>query len=286
MDTESVPLQVTPAVDIWSIGCVFSEVSVWAYYGWDTVVDYRRQRSKEVKDKGGGEGEYIFHFEGDRLSAVENIHQRILKARFASNHITRSILKLVDDMLQKGDRPHAKLVHEKSKRLVKDCKQRFEIGLVDNSDGQPIDSKEDWQNNSSQPLKVRNHSPRAERALLRVETLSPDDNLAPSASFSRSYSSDSTHHHLSTTQGNTRRSVGATQTPQPGGENTHSIPCPPPAPSTTAGQQHQEELVRPTLSINEGLRWKQSHKIDSDIILPGGENLTALDQRNHVSHVL
>lgn len=47
-----------------------------------------------------------------------------------------------------------------------------------------------------------------------------------------------------------------------------------------------EWLVRPTLSIEEGLKWKTRRKNRENALLPRRENLTSLDQRDHVSHVL
>lgn len=308
--TESAPLQVTPAVDIWSIGAVFSEVSVWANYGWKKVVEYRRQRNKEVEIKGGGDGEHVFHFEGDLLRAVHNIHQDILGKGSALNHITRSILEsLVHDMLQHGARPQAKLVFEKSKRLIKECRQKYgvlEVEVVGNSNGEPIDPIEarlragshfrvppDHTHNPSHLSIGQHNGPREERESQLEGPLQPDDYFVPLSPESKS-SPSRVHGHL-TGQLPERRSVGASDPPQPHGEGSHVTPNPPPPPSTAPNshgssgrqpvQQDQEELVRPSLSIDAGLCWKRGKKNGEKVDLAGGENLTYLDQRNHVSHV-
>lgn len=295
VDTASSPLRITQAVDIWSIGCVFSEVSVWARHGWKRVVEYRRQRKVEIENRGGGKGEHIFHWDGNLLDAVNNIHHVILMNATAKDHITRSVLDcLVNDMLQHGARPTAKFVFEKSKRLIKKYEKDFEVsvvGLVGNTNGDMNDLDEVRTRNRS-PRQVPhdyNHS-RQEREPPLEEPLPPDDDSTPSSPSSRSQPSPHRHHHKSTSQTSQPRSIGAI------GSGSPVSPNPPPPPSTAANihdnssqqhiQQHQEEPVRPTLSIDEGHIWKEKKKNLGNAVLPGDENLTSCNRRDHVSHIL
>lgn len=310
VDTESSPLQVTPDVDIWSIGCVLSEAAVWAHHGWKRVAEYRRQRSVEVETKGGGEGEHIFHYDGNLLDAVDNIHQDILKKTLASHHITRSVLdRLVNDMLQHGTRPQAKLVFEKSKRLIQEDVRRFGVlGLVGNTSDELIDVNEarirtktppqippEHTRGPSESSSGRRDRSRVDRELPPGEPLLPDDDFAPSSSSSRSLSSPQRHHHEPKSQSSKRRHIAA-EISQSGGQGSHVAPDPLSLPPTAVNtdessrrqheQQPQEEPVRPTLSIDEGHDWKKKKKNGESAGLPGFENLTSLDQRDHVSHVL
>ena len=284
-DAESTPLQVTQSVDIWSIGCVFSEASVWAHYGWKRMIEYRRQRSVEIKNNGGGEGEHLFHYDGTLLNVVKNIHEEILRLPHTIHHITRSVLdRLVNDMLQHGQRPPAAWLFEKSKRLVKEEANRFDVPSVKlgrNSNGELVDCN---------PARIS-----ARRELPPREPPPSDDDLAPSSLSSRSQSSPHRHHHKSTSQNSNLRSVDPTNISQSSGQDSHVVPNPPPSTSTTANgdessqrqpvQQCQNEPGRPTLSIDEGHGWKKKKKKGEYAVLPGSENLTYLSQRDHVSHV-
>lgn len=304
VDTESSPLQVTQAVDIWSIGCVFSEGSVWAHHGWRRVVEYRRQRSVEIKAKGGDEGEHMFHVDGNLLDAVHNIHEDILGKSLTSGHITQSVLdRLVGEMLLRDEsRPHAKWVFDKSKRLITEAEKKYGIsvaGLAGNSSGMLINVKEAAIKTRSPPQVPHEHfRSRAEGELPLGEPLPPDDDdssPSSSSSSSRSQSSPRRHHHKSASQGSKSRSIRAMESPPTGGQGSHVVPDLLTLPSTATNtqessppqhvQQRQEEPLRPTLSINEGHAWKKKKKAGEIAVLPGEENLTSLDQRDHVSHV-
>lgn len=297
IDMEASPLQVTQAVDVWSIGCVFSEASVWAHHGWKRVVEYRRQRSLEIKAKGGDEGEHVFHFGGNLLDAVDNIHQDILRAKQTKDHITRSVVdRLVVEMLQHETRPHAMYLFDKSKRLIKDAEKKFDVsvvGLVGNINGELVDSNEARVGARSPPQVPHDHyRVRGERELPLREPLPPDDDSAWSSSSSRSQSSSHRHHHKSASQSSRPRSTGAKGSSPAGAQGSHVIPLPATPSSTVANthqnspqqhvQQPQEEPVRPTLSINEGHEWKRKKKSGEYTVLRGEENLTSLDKRDHI----
>ena len=315
-DIESTPLKVTQDVDVWSLGCVFSETSVWAHYGWKRVAEYRRQRSREIEDKGGDEGEHVFHFEGNLLDAVNDIHRDILRNIHVSDRVTQSVLHgLVDDMLQHGSRPAAKQCFEKSKRLIKEAETTFGVsvyGLVGNSNSELV-----VRTKGSPHVPGRHRRSRADQELPLGEPLPPQSDSAQSSSSSTSQSSTPRHHHKSASQSSRSRSIN---TPLQAGEvlkrrrinpEEAGIPAPPFAPemygvegnvepnpitppSTGTNVQEtsprqpvqppHEEPVRPSLSIDEGHEWKRKKKAGAFASLHGEENLTSLDQRDHVSY--
>ena len=292
-DTESTPLQVTQAVDIWSLGCVFSELSVWAHYGWKRVVEYRRRRSGEIEAKGGEEGEHIFHFDGNLLDAVSGIHQDILRKSHVRDFVTRSTLdRLVLDMLQHETRPPAKFIFEKSKRLIKEAESKFGVSVVElvgTPDGEVVDRTK-----GSPNVTRKNRRSPADRESPLGEPLSPSSDSAQSSSSSTSQSSTPKHHHKSPSQSSRPRSMDPTESSQSGGQgsNVEPIQITPPSKATTLQetspqqpiQRPQEGPVRPTLTIAEGHEWKRMRKIGERVTLPGEENLTSLDLRDHVSH--
>ena len=289
-DIDSTPLKVTQDVDVWSLGCVFSETSVWAHYGWRRVAEYRRRRSQEIQDKGGDKGEHIFHFEGNLLDAVNDIHRDILRNIQVSDRVTQSILHgLVDDMLQHGSRPAAKQCYEKSKRLIREAESTFGVsvdGLVGNT------NYEGTKGSPHVPGKHR-HS-RADKEMPLGEPPPPDSDSAQSSSSSTSQSSTRRHHHKTTSQSSRPRGIVPIESSQSGGQvlNVEPSPITPPSTATkvqeTSPQQPmqspQEEPERPKLSIDQGHEWKRKKKAGEFAPLNGEENLTSLDQRDHVSY--
>ena len=293
--TESAPLQVTNAVDMWSIGCVFSEVAVWAHYGWKRVHEYRRQRSAEIEVKGRVSGEQIFHWDESILEAVDGIHQDMLQKSLSKDLITRSVLdRLVGDLLQHGSRPHAKQVFEKSKRLVNECERRFGVSVVEIGGGSKLDSDEATTWTRSPPQEHRRSHARRDSSLEQPRP--PDDSSKPSSSSSTTQSSRHRHHHKSPSQSSNARSIHALESSQPSREAlpiVYHLPLSPPDAANThenSSQQHlqqpQEGPVRPTLSVDDGHAWKEKKKSGGVANLHGDENLTSLDRRDHVSLVL
>ena len=288
VDTESTPLQITKAVDLWSIGCVFSEVSVWAHHGWKRVDEYRLRRSSEIEAKGGEPGEYVFHFGGNLLDAVNNIHQDMKGKTEVKDLMTRWVVdRLVVDLLQHEARPDALFVFSKSKRLVKECANTFGAPVPDPggvSNSELVDSNETRTRNGSPKNDPRDHH----RSHSGRDP--PDDDFIPSSSSSGSQSSSHRQHHKSASHSSKHPSNGAVDTPQPGGKDPNRVPnstsSPPIAPNTGQISPQHPIQERPTLTIDKGHAWKQAKKDGSLVVLPGSENLTSLDERDHVSQIL
>ena len=272
-DPESVPLQVTPSVDMWSIGCVLSEFTVWVFYGWKRVLEYRRQRSEEIKRRGGPEGEHTFHFDNDILETVRNIHQTMRKARTASQSITILILdQVVEDLLQPGPRPDAVVTFNKSERLVKKIARQFDI---------PLDRL--GKNSLSEPTEIT-----ASRDGPSREPPVPDDIVMAVSPGLMTQTFPHRPRHESTTQESKYLGNGFTETPQSGQPKPVDSIYPRPSPSAHLNGkhkflQHPCSLVRPTLSVDAGLAWKEKKKRGSLDTLPGDENLATLHERDHVS---
>ncbi|MCJ1391817.1 hypothetical protein MMC18_004684 [Xylographa bjoerkii] len=301
-ETEAAPLQITSAVDIWSIGCVLSEAAVWAHYGWRKVDEYRRQRSVEIKDKGGEEGEHLFHYGGSLLDTVDNIHEEIQRKSETKSHMTRSVLDrlVVSDMLLHEDRPQAKFLFDKSKRLINQAAKQFGVPtdwLAGNTNGELVET-----NGASHLQSVpsrgvtkatieRYKGSRGERGLPLKEPYPPDNDSAPPSPSSESQPSPRTQHHKSASQGSRRDSNHAIVTSQPGGQASHigSSPSPRSVGAKTDKlsavqhvQQPQEELERPVLTLDQGHEWKKKKKNHEYTELPGAENLTTLNKRDHI----
>ncbi|KAL9632109.1 MAG: hypothetical protein Q9164_005519, partial [Protoblastenia rupestris] len=125
---ESWPLSVKQGLDIWSLGCVFSEVATWVVHGWKQVSEYRRRRQAEVKDKLDPTGKHLFHDGSSVLKTVLEVHDFIMESSRIRDPITVTLLEgLVHDMLQPNSRPYAKLVYEKSKRLIRSARRELDV---------------------------------------------------------------------------------------------------------------------------------------------------------------
>ena len=292
------PLKVPQSVNIWSLGCIFSEVSVWLHDGWKRVVQYRRQRSEEVERKGGDSGEYIFHHDDSLLESVRNIHSDMMNKDESMHKVTRQILDhVVDEMLQQGSRPDAKLVFKKTKRQIKRTRDQFEV-----PEPKPLRNIEDDSIESHRstaqvhPMHVHPHSQsypgtRPGTRLTGNQPLPPDDHVSVSSGSSKSVASQG-HHLESKDQSNKKHRNDATENPQSVGTGSHAVLDSRFNPSKAAnthgnfeqqeGQKHQKEPERPTLSIREGHAWKDKKKKHESPALHGSENLTSLDRRNHV----
>ena len=127
---DSLPVQVRPDVDIWSMGCVFSEAAVWSRFGWNRVLEYRRHRRNEIMRLLDQDGEHFFHDGQDVLEIVQDIHDLMTKRCRLIDHVTVEILRLInEDMLLNKDEPRssAPQVFHKSRRIIKATRKKFEV---------------------------------------------------------------------------------------------------------------------------------------------------------------
>ena len=133
--TDNLPLQVRPEVDIWSMGCVFSEATVWSRFGWPKVLEYRRQRQDELERRLDMQGEQLFHDGNDVLKIVQETHNHIIKKARSIDHITVEIIPLIDDMLLNKDEPRqsAKQVLYKARRAIKATRKTFGLSTKEAS---------------------------------------------------------------------------------------------------------------------------------------------------------
>ena len=116
-------------VDIWSVGCVTSEVVTWASQGSDKVLDYRRRRLEEVHRLTGRREESFHDDSGNLLQTVRDVHDENVKNCRRNDELTKPIIKdLVSEMLLNSDehRPNAKYLYRKSKRIIKEVLGSFD----------------------------------------------------------------------------------------------------------------------------------------------------------------
>ena len=115
-------LRVKQDVDIWSVGCVLSEVAAWVDRDWPQVVEYRRRRSEEMFQQTNSR-EDCFHNGQRLLDTVSDIHSAIVENCRLKDGITHRIVKdLVTEMLWiDWPRPAAQYLHNKSMIIISEA---------------------------------------------------------------------------------------------------------------------------------------------------------------------
>lgn len=128
--TDSFHVQVRSEVDVWSLGCVFSEAAVWSCYGWNQVLEYRYRRQEEVKRTLGGDGEHLFHDGHDVLKTVQDIHEQIIGSPRSIDHVIVEVLRFLNDnMLLTEDEPRstAQQVYHRSKSIINKIREKHSV---------------------------------------------------------------------------------------------------------------------------------------------------------------
>ena len=95
-------VSVPRSVDIWSLGCIYSEVATWIGHGWPRVEQYRNQRQMEVEKKlNDPEIGDLFHDGEKVLDAVEDSHTSVHESRRIDDFITsRMVRDVISEMLE------------------------------------------------------------------------------------------------------------------------------------------------------------------------------------------
>ncbi|KAI1212736.1 uncharacterized protein F4807DRAFT_414277 [Annulohypoxylon truncatum] len=116
------------AVDIWSLGCVFSEAAVWAvcgHLGLQKYLEHRQEEAMDSMSRSGFSG--CFHDGNEPLKAVTLMHNHILNSRGHWDTITPGVIDLVcASMLLEpmGPRRSAKYLLQRSESLLQDAEDK------------------------------------------------------------------------------------------------------------------------------------------------------------------
>lgn len=132
--TERARLDVEPSIDIWSLGCVFSEAAVWVVSGMDGLQRYRLQREEETKCLGDFKDGDCFHNGEDTLNAVESMHISLREDTRSSDHVTDAVWNsMIKEMLEMSDRPSTKQLLLKSRRILRDAEAKLSSAITRSS---------------------------------------------------------------------------------------------------------------------------------------------------------
>lgn len=118
-------LWVKNGIDVWSLGCILSEVVVWSSYGNDGLIKYLEDRRHETAhypnlEAAGYSG--CFHDGENVLKAVDSTLKEIRKTHRTSDPIVDSMIMLVGDLLagveELASRPNLVQVYKRCKKMV------------------------------------------------------------------------------------------------------------------------------------------------------------------------
>ncbi|KAI0891826.1 hypothetical protein F4806DRAFT_481422 [Annulohypoxylon nitens] len=114
--TKGVNWKTGQIADVWSLGCVYSEVAVWSAFGYPALEKYRYSREQEVNSIPGFTHPGCFHNGHDTLLTVASFHSMILvESKFNE---PGKVLPLIRHMLlRKENRITSLLVAEMSRNI-------------------------------------------------------------------------------------------------------------------------------------------------------------------------
>ncbi|KAG8532871.1 uncharacterized protein KY384_002749 [Bacidia gigantensis] len=119
-------LNVKRQVDIWSMACVFSEITTWIGSGWTMVEEYRSRRQREIKRKWNDlEDGDMFHDGEKLLNAVRDSHSNFIQFRRESDFITQRVLhEVIVDCFDKtpAHRSEAQALWGRAQRILEEAR--------------------------------------------------------------------------------------------------------------------------------------------------------------------
>ncbi|KAL9635650.1 MAG: hypothetical protein Q9204_002555 [Flavoplaca sp. TL-2023a] len=135
-------LLVPQSADIWSMGCVYSEVATWVTEGSAKLLEYRCRRQKEIAKKLGVARleEDRFHHGWKILETVDEIHDEIKRNSRRCDLITPYVIeRLVKGMVQPDpqNRGAAQFLLETSSEILEDAKRKREEAVPSGSAPNP-----------------------------------------------------------------------------------------------------------------------------------------------------
>lgn len=124
---ESCPLKVKQKVDIWSLGCIYSEAVIWIMTGHDGLFHYRMLRRDAVASIPNFRDGNCFH-DGHVVLDIVNSKHATLRSLIDSNCITNRVIDpMISFMLATSDtRPDALQLWKWSQQILKDAMNQLQ----------------------------------------------------------------------------------------------------------------------------------------------------------------
>ena len=124
-------LKIHQEVDIWSLGCIFSEAVRWLPLRHRGVVDYTEERKAEINAILAFDGVDCFHDGQKVLGAVHKSNEIARQSLLRRDFITDKVIEMIDDMLAPaGDRPNTHFLWKKQLRILERARQNLASQLI------------------------------------------------------------------------------------------------------------------------------------------------------------
>lgn len=117
-------IEVKQNVDVWSLGCIYSEAATWVVQGWKGLQAYRLARLLETSSMNFDGGD-CFHNGEAVLATVINVPEKLKDFIRPSDHVTKPVLELmVREMLEDAvGRPTAIQLWRKASRILREAEK-------------------------------------------------------------------------------------------------------------------------------------------------------------------
>ncbi|TVY55320.1 Aurora kinase A [Lachnellula cervina] len=109
-----------PDVDLWSLGCIFSEAVRWLVDGPHGVIEYRGERAAETSQIGDFRDGDCFHNGEGPLKSVDKCHEKCADGLIRKDFITHKVIEhMIPAMFEKsGDRLAARSLSRMADRYI------------------------------------------------------------------------------------------------------------------------------------------------------------------------
>jgi len=142
--TEKSKLRVKQNIDIWSLGCVYSEIIRWLAQGHPGVSEYQRERKAEIRELDQAVGATdCFHNGESVLDSVRKSHETSVEELRKTDFITDYVVDMVGDMLvDSDDRRSAQELWRKQVRILNNARKRLNEKRNSLSPGQTVNTND------------------------------------------------------------------------------------------------------------------------------------------------
>ncbi|KIW14937.1 hypothetical protein PV08_07724 [Exophiala spinifera] len=263
------------AVDIWSLGCVYSEFAHWIAQGKLGLQKYRERREEVTKAIPDHLDPGCFHDKEKVLTIVKDSHDELFKHRRVDDFMVRPVIKkMVEEMLDDAaGRPTAVQLEYKAKKIIqqaeKDLRDIEPLRIISRSS-----TTQSSELNLERGIPLRLHQPRPPKApssimpdtffdkheLLSTVTTIEESPSATSKKNTASVHPDRGYIHNRVTSNPTRNGPSSSEDGQrtavPGADHheNSSSPTPPQTPFSSPGKLNNKSVI-PNMSIGQALFW-------------------------------